>query len=100
MRGRGDSEERIVPEDILPSPQRTGFHAMRIAFRRGQENVPFVKVHLFPGSAEQLILASADIVVDNKKTAERCMEGSAKNGSVAKFIFAAFLGGYLLAKAR
>src|SRR5215831_146346 len=57
----------LLPEIFFHFAKERGLYALRIAFRRRKENMPFVKVHLFPGCTEQLSFAPTDIVVNNKK---------------------------------
>ena len=37
--------------------------------------MPFVEVYLLPGSAQQLIFAATDVIVDNEETTERRVDG-------------------------
>jgi hypothetical protein len=55
---------------------------MRVAFRGGKEDVPFIKVHLLPSGSQQLIFAPADIVVDNGSSGR---EGSATASAQPEF---------------
>jgi hypothetical protein len=64
--------DRIAPEGFPSIPPKNGIHFMRVAFCDGEENMPFVKVHLLLSGADQLIFTATDIVVDNHRRLVKC----------------------------